>query len=65
MNHVLDFGGHFLSLGEKSFFKRGFFSTPTGVYTHKRKCSNAIATAKFPEIVGCARTTLPRALNRR
>jgi len=33
-------------------------------YTHKCRCSNAIATAKFPEIVGCARTTLPRALKR-
>jgi hypothetical protein len=34
INDVLDFGGHFLSLGWDSFFKRGSFSTATGVYTN-------------------------------
>jgi hypothetical protein len=29
INDVLDFGGHFLSLGGDSFFKRGGFSTAT------------------------------------
>jgi len=33
MNDVLDFGGHFLSLGWDSFFKRGGFSTATLYYT--------------------------------
>jgi hypothetical protein len=32
INHVLDFGGHFLSLGWDSFFKRGSFSTATPVF---------------------------------
>jgi hypothetical protein len=29
INDVLDFGGHFLSLGWSGFFKRGSFSTAT------------------------------------
>jgi hypothetical protein len=33
-NDVLDFGGHFLSLGWDSFFKTGGFSTPTPVYVN-------------------------------
>jgi hypothetical protein len=45
-------------------FNRYLGLSQSGVYTHKRRCSNAIATAKFPETVGCARTTLPRALKR-
>ena len=32
MNDVLDFGGHFLSLGRDRFCKRGGFSTATPVY---------------------------------
>jgi hypothetical protein len=32
INDVLDFGGHFLSLGWTSFFKKGGFSTATPVY---------------------------------
>jgi hypothetical protein len=33
INDVLDFGGHFLSLGWSGFFKRGSFSTATPYYT--------------------------------
>jgi hypothetical protein len=33
---VLDFGGHFLSPGWDSFFKRGGFSTATGDFTHNQ-----------------------------
>jgi hypothetical protein len=34
MNHVLDFGRHFLSLRRDSFFKRRGFSTATGCYAN-------------------------------
>jgi hypothetical protein len=36
INDVLDFGGHFLSLGRDSFFKRGGFSTATRHFTHNQ-----------------------------
>jgi hypothetical protein len=42
INDVLDFGGHFLSLGRDSFFKRGGFSTATRFCNNDRNADVAL-----------------------
>ena len=49
MNDVLDFGGHFLSLGWDSFFKRGGFSTATPIYNNHPFCKLPVGATRNPK----------------
>ena len=48
INDVLDFGGHFLSLGRVNFFKRWGFSTATPDYAQNSSMSEMACSRQLP-----------------